>query len=73
MHLRSLSFKTKAISTFGAVVAVSLIWRRLGMPENTSDSAIMAEELKKVLLYAVPPVTAIQSMADKIDPAYSAG
>ncbi|MCU1283807.1 MAG: hypothetical protein JWO13_157 [Acidobacteriales bacterium] len=67
MRLRSLSLKAKAIGTFGAVVAVSLIWRKLGVPEKSSDAAIMAEELKKVLLYAVPSVMATQFISDKVD------
>ena len=37
------------------------------MPESSGDSAVMAEELKKVLLYAVPSVVATQIIADKID------
>ncbi|MCU1311105.1 MAG: hypothetical protein JWO20_2230 [Candidatus Angelobacter sp.] len=67
MRLPSLSKKAKAIGTIGAVVAVSLIWRKLGMPDRSGDSVIMAEELKKVLLYAVPSVAASHYLADKID------
>jgi hypothetical protein len=69
MRLRSLSLKAKAIGTFGAVIAVSLIWKRFGIPspEPTGDAAIMAEELKKVLLYAVPSVMATQFISDKVD------
>jgi hypothetical protein len=67
MRLPSLSKKAKAIGTVGAVVVVSLIWRKLGMPDRSGDSAIMAEELKKVLLYAVPSVMASQVVADRFD------
>jgi hypothetical protein len=67
MRLPSVSKKAKTIGTIGAVLAVSFIWRKLGMPDRTGDSAIMAEELKKVLLYAVPSVAASQYLADKID------
>jgi hypothetical protein len=67
MRLWSLSRKAKAIGTIGAVLIGTLIWRRLGMPESSGDSAVMAEELKKVLLYAVPSVVATQIIADTID------
>jgi len=67
MRLPSLSKKAKAIGTIGAVLVVSFIWRRLGMPDSSGDSAIMAEELKKVLLYAVPSVMATQVITDRFD------
>jgi hypothetical protein len=57
----------KTIGTVGAVLAATLVWKKFGFPERSDASAIMAEELKKVLLYAIPPVLATQYAKDKFE------
>src|SRR5437868_1263585 len=57
----------KTVGTVSAVLVVSLVWKKLGMPDRTGNSAIMAEEIKKVLLYAVPTMMATKAAADSFD------
>jgi hypothetical protein len=67
MESKTMRLRWKTIGTIGAALAVTLVWRKFGLPERTGDASIMAEELKKVLLYAVPPVLASKYAADKFD------